>query len=226
MTNRRIFNILALAVASLLPGIVLPATAGSIPIATLSLFADFPGNGLQELSITNQTGIANGCNAFYVVCDTLAITDWTLTVTYTSSYYNASGGPSLPTPYTAQWASSADDILPTLALAIDFDLCNTLDITTCPTPTTAISKIEFHGRVDQSSFAIFDAASNGGAGGAGPLFFADQDFDITLIPSGSFPANIYESQDGSLADQSTVPEPGTLALTIVAVVTIGSRRKQ
>ncbi len=225
MTNRRILNVLALATASLLPGVVLPAAAGSIPLATLSLIADFPGNGLQEMSILNQTGMVNGCNAFYLVCDTLAITDWTLTVTYTSSYYN-SVGPSLPSPYTAQWASVADNILPTAAFAIDFDLCNTLDVTTCPSPTTAISMIEFHGRIDQSSFTIFDQASNGGAGGPGPLFFADQAVDIIFVPSASFPSSTYESQDGSVADQSTVPEPGTLALTIFGTFAVVSRRKR
>jgi len=188
------------------------ACAGQIPVINLSLSADVPSSGLQELAITNETGTGNGCGPSYPVCDALAITNWTLTVTYTSTYYN-SAGPALATPYVLHWQNSGDNILATAAKTIDFDLCGTLSVSNCTAQTTTITAIDFTGTLDQSSFAIYDPAANGGSGGPGPTFFADPAVTASLVPSG-FPADYLESADGYVSDQasSATPEPGTTLL--------------
>jgi hypothetical protein len=176
-------------------------------VATVSLSADTPNPGIQEIQIANDTGPSNGCNASYVVCDNVAIQDWMLTVDYTSGYYNGTG-PSLASPYIAQWQSSADDILPTAALAFDLDLCGSNSVLSCASPTTTITEIDFSGVLGQSSFAIFDPTANGGAGGPGPTFFANPAFSMVFLPTSGFPADYYESQDASVGEANAViPEP-------------------
>lgn len=177
-----------------------------LPIANVSISADFPSSGVQELDITNETGPANGCNSYYLVCDALSIENWTLTVSYTSSYYNVTG-PSLASPYVAKWQSGADDILPTAPLAFDFDLCGSNSVPDCSSPTTTITQIDFSGTLDQSSFTIYDPTANGGAGGPGPTFFANPSFSVVLQPSPAFPGDYFESQDAFVSNQSVVPEP-------------------
>jgi len=221
VTIRRLIQIMMLAAVALVP-----AAAGTIPVVSLSLSSDFPSSGLQEIAVTNDTGMTNGCNSTYLVCDTLAITNWTLTITYTSSYYNSAGGPSLASPYVATWQSSADNILPTASKLLDFDLCGLTDVADCAAPTTTISEIDFTGTLDQSSFAIYDASANGGAGGAGPTFFANPAISVVFTPTAGFPADYFESQDGSVADQNNAPEPATilLALSGLALARLGRRR--
>ncbi len=220
VTYRRIVHVAGLALLWLLP-----AFAGSIPVVTLSLSADIPSAGVQEIAITNDTGSTNGCNSTYVVCDALSITNWRLEVSYTSTYYNVGGGPSLATPYVALWASSADDILPTAAKTLDFDLCGVSDVSSCSGATTMITGVIFTGTLGQSSFAIYDPTANGGSGGAGPTFFADPSISFSVTPTGSFPSDYYESQDGSVSDQSnSVPEPGSLLLALGGLAA-GFRRR-
>jgi hypothetical protein len=186
-----------------------------VPVVNVSLSADVPGNGLQEILVTNETGSSSGCNAVYGVCDSLAISNWTLTVNYTSSYYGGAG-PSLPSPFVAQWQSSADDILPTAPFAVDFDLCGSVPVASCSSPTTTISSIDFSGTLSQSSFTVFDPSANGGAGGPGPTFFADPAISFSLTPSAGFPGTYYESVDGSVSDQgvSGAPEPDSALLLL------------
>ena len=187
------------------------AFAGQIPVINLSLSADLPSNGIQELALTNETGSGRGCNSAYVVCDALEITNWTLTITYSSSFYNNSG-PALATPFVLHWQGSNDNLVSTADTLLDFDLCNGADVSSCTTPTTTISRIDFTGTLDQSSFAIFDPAANGGAGGAGPTFFSDGVVTATFIVPSGFPRSYAEQQDGYVSDQAqnaVTPEPAT-----------------
>jgi hypothetical protein len=207
---------------------VLSASAfgGQIPIVNVSLSADIPSSGEQEIAITNETGTTNGCNSYYVVCDNLAIQNWTLTVDYTSTYYNGSG-PSLASPYVAQWQSSGDDILPTAALAIDFDLCGADSVSNCSSETTIITEIDFSGSLSQNSFTVFDPNANGGAGGPGPTFFANPDFSLTFLPSANFPADYFESQDGFVGSQTNgTPEPQTVLLVLGGLGALGWLRRR
>ncbi len=201
--------------------------AANLPaVINLSLSADLPSNGLQELAITNETGSSNGCSAMYEVCDTLAITNWTLTLTYTSTFYN-NPTPVLASPYVLHWQNSGDNILATAAKTLDFDLCNGASVSSCTTPTTVITRIDFTGTLDQSSFAIFDPAANGGTGGPGPTFFANPTFSVTLTPTGDYPGNYFESTDGYVADQAqnvVAPEPGSTLLLLIGGLCGGAAR--
>jgi hypothetical protein len=203
------------------------AFGGPIPVVNVSLSADFPSPGVQEIEITNETGATNGCNGYYLVCDNLAIQDWTLTVDYTSTYYNQGTGPSLASPYVLQWQSSADNILPTAYLAVDLDLCGTTSVPDCSSNTTTITEIDFSGSLDQSSFTIYDPNADGGAGGPGPTFFANPNFSLTFPPSSAYPGDYFESQDGSVSDQTNVlPEPKTSLLLLGGLGAFGWFRRR
>lgn len=205
----------------LLSAVTLASAYGDIPVVNVSISADTPNSGIQEILITNETGPLNGCNSYYLVCDNLAITNWTLTVDYTSTYYNGTG-PSLPTPDVVQWQGPGDNILPTGNLGFDFDLCGTTSVPNCSAPTTTITEIDFTGSLDQSIFTIYDPTANGGAGGPGPTFFANPDFSLTFAPSAGFPGDYFESQDGFVGSQSNVlPEPNYSLLVFGGLVTLG-----
>jgi hypothetical protein len=203
----------------------MPLYADSIDIVTLSLSADTPNAGIQEIAITNQSGPVNGCNAIYAACDTLAIESWTLTVDYTSSYYNGSG-PTLASPYIVQWSDSTDDILPAAVKAFDLDLCGSSDVPDCSEQTTAITEIDFTGSLDRANFTIYDPNANNGNGGPGPAFFANPAFSLTLLPSAGFPSDYFESLDGFVGDQlSAAPEPGTMLLFAGGLVVLSRLRR-
>jgi hypothetical protein len=183
-------------------------TFGDIPVVNVSISADTPNSGIQEVLLTNETGPFNGCNSYYLVCDNLAIQNWTLTVDYTSTYYNSSTGPSLPVPYVVQGQGPGNNILPSGNLGFDFDLCGTTSVPNCSSPTTTITEIDFSGSLDQSIFTIYDPTANGGAGGPGPTFFANPDFSLIFLPSAGFPGDYFESMDGFVGSQNNVlPEP-------------------
>ncbi len=71
--------------------------ADTISIGSLAILADSPTLGDQELTISNLTG--SNCSADYAACTNVNFTNWTLTVNYTSSYYNNGGGPAEPAPF-------------------------------------------------------------------------------------------------------------------------------
>ena len=201
-------------------------SAASIPVVNISINADIPNTGGQEIQIVNETGLTNGCGAYYQVCDQLNIVDWALTVHYTSSYYNSPGNPILPSPFTSTWSSSADNI-GTSPLAFDFDLCSGVSALSCGTPTTTITEIDFSGQLDQSSFTIYDPNANSGAGGPGPTFFSNPSFSVVLTPTGSFPADFVESTDGSVSDQiSVTPEPSSTLLLLSGFLALNWRRRR
>lgn len=58
-----------------------------------------------------------------------------------------------------------------------------------------------------------------GSGGAGPLFFASADFSAVLSVTGDYPANYYESVNGTVSQiEATAPEPRTLTLVLPMVL--------
>jgi hypothetical protein len=203
----------------------MPVLGDSIAVVNVSLSADETNAGEQEIIINNETG-PNGCVSNYPVCDTLTIQNWTLTVDYTSTYYNGTG-PSLPTPDVIQWQSPADNILPSGNLGYEFDLCGTTSVPDCLSPTTTITEIDFSGSLDRSSFTIYDPNANGGAGGPGPTFFANPNFSMTFLPSPGFPGDYIESQDGLVNDQTSVlPEPETSLLMFGGLGVLGWFRRR
>jgi hypothetical protein len=196
----------------------------TISVGNISILADSPTAGDQEVTISNYTGPGN-CSISYAACSSLDFIDWTLTVNYTSSYYsgapNTGGGPTEPNPFVTTSATHGV-ISPSPAnMVFDFDLCGGVNIGNC-TPTTTITSIEFAGQIAPSSFCLFDQTANGC-----PLdpqnrttFFANPNFD--LIWNGSSPTSPFvnetttpftTSPDITVTDQTPIaPEPGSFLL--------------
>lgn len=184
-----------------------------VAVGSISLNADFPLTGEQAIVVTNLTGLVDGCNPSYPACSNLALTDWMLTVDYTTTFYNQSGDPSLASPYVVQWQSDADDIEPGDSLTVALDLCNGIDVGDCGSPTTTVTSISFSGAINPASFPLYDPTANGGNGGPGATFLSGGTFTATLSPTAGFPSDYYEAQDITVGSQtSTVPEPPSLCL--------------
>src|SRR5215469_7010086 len=116
-----------------------PAFGASISVGNLSILADSPTAGDQELTINNLTGPAN-CFSDYPACTNLAFTNWTLTVHFTSTFYNTGSNPSAPDPFIATSATNGGDITPgSTNNVFDFDLCGGVDINNGCTPATTIT---------------------------------------------------------------------------------------
>jgi hypothetical protein len=198
-----------------------PVFADSIGIGNISILADNPTGGVQELTINNLTGFS--CGLGYAACTNLDFTDWTLTVNYTSSYYNGSG-PIEPTPFVFTDSGSGlyggfGDITPSSTNNIfDFDLCGGAG--SCPDgPVTTITSVEFSGQISPASFCLYDPTASGCGN---TTFFANPNFD--LVWNGSSPQSPYvdetsvyaQSPDITVTNQdivvSTTPEPGTFFL--------------
>ena len=199
------------------------ASADIAPVGIISLNTDFPLTGEQEIDITNMTGPVDGCNSLYPSCTGLSLTDWTLTVNYTSTFYNQPGNPALATPYVLQWQSSADDIAPGAPLTVDLDLCGSLDVFSCPTPTTTVTSIVFTGEINPVNFPLFDPTADGGLGGPGATFFSDGTFSAVLTPSLAFPSDFFESQDITVSSLgvSPTPEPTSVWLLGALLLVLG-----
>ena len=193
-----------------------------VSVGSISLNADFPLPGEQSIAITNLTGL---CIASYPACSNLALTDWTLTVDYTSTFYNQPGNPALASPYVVQWQNSANDIEAGSSLLVPLDLCNGAAVGACGTPTTAVSSVSFQGEISPASFVLYDPTANGGAGGPGALFSSNGGFSVTFTPTAGFPAHYYEALDITVGPQtSVVPEPDCKwLLGIVAAFYLGKR---
>jgi hypothetical protein len=200
----------------------------SYAVVNVSLTADFPGDGQQQILITNETGV-NGCTVDYQVCDNVALLNWTLTVAYTSSYYNGTGTV-LPNPFVVAWSSASDNIVPANTLNFDLDLCNGAAVASCTTATTSISSITFSGDLSQSQLTVFDPTANGGTGGAGPSATVDPHFSLTLVPGNAFPAATFDfvAKDGLVSDVNVnvLPEPGTTLLLLGGLLTALAVRRR
>jgi hypothetical protein len=205
-----------------------PVFADTISIGYLSILSDSPTGGEQELTITNMTGPGNCQAVEYTACTNLNFTDWTLTINYTSDYYNGSG-PAEPAPFVFTDSGSGPfggigDITPSSTNnTFDFDLCAGLGSCANPDdPDTQITSVEFSGQISPSSFCLYDPASNGCNETTPDMFFANPNFD--LVWNGSSPESPYvdedlfpyaQSPDITVTDQSIpteIPEPGTFFL--------------
>jgi hypothetical protein len=196
----------------------LPAFADSISLGYLSILADSPTGGEQELTINNLTGPDN-CYSSYPACTNLDFTNWTLTVDYTSSYYNGTG-PSEPTPFVFTSATYGD-ITPSSANNVfDFDLCGGAG-SCADGPITTITSVEFSGQISPSSFCLFDPSVPGCNPITPVTFFADPNFDMVWnanSPLGSpyvdENSSYAQSPDITVTDQNlnSTPEPGSLFL--------------
>jgi hypothetical protein len=209
-----------------------PVFADSISIGYISILADSPNNGEQQLTISNLTGDTNCVNYGppYSACTSLDFTNWTLTVTYTSDYYNGTG-PAEPDPFVFTDSGSGPyggfgDITPSSANNVfDFDLCAGLSSCTNPDdPDTQITSVEFSGQISPSSFCLYDATVPGCNTEDPDTFFADPNFDMVWTnssPGGSpyvdedlFP--YAQSPDITVSDEippsTSAPEPSTFSL--------------
>ncbi len=209
-----------------------PVFADSISVGFLNILADSPTVGSQEVTIFNETG--SNCWSSYTACANLNFTNWTLTVTYTSSYYNGTG-PAEPSPLVYTDAAGFGDITPGANPVFDFDLCGGLS--SCVSPVTTITQVEFKGQISPASFCLW----NGTDGVCGPTtFFADSHFD--MIWNGSSPQSPYVDQSTVILSQSPdiivnsastvtppvtgTPEPGSLflAASLIPVAWFGRRK--
>ncbi|HEY3826890.1 MAG TPA: hypothetical protein VGL82_20165 [Bryobacteraceae bacterium] len=198
----------------------LPAFADSISVGYLSILSDSPTPGEQELTINNLTGPGN-CYSSYPACTNLDFTNWTLTVDYTSSYYNGTG-PAEPTAFVYTSGTFGDITPGSTNNVFDFDLCGGAASCANPdSPVTTITSIEFSGQISPSSFCLFDPAANGCNESSPVTFFANSNFD--LVWNGSSPQlplvdedlNPYaQSPDITVTDQvlNSAPEPGSFFL--------------
>jgi hypothetical protein len=200
----------------------LPAFADSISVGFLSILSDSPTPGDQELTVSNLTGPGN-CSSFgppYSACSNLDFTNWTLTVNYTSTYYNGSG-PAEPTPFVYTSATNGGDITPSSANNVfDFDLCG--GATSCASPITTITSVEFSGQISPASFCLYDPSVLGCNESNPVTFFANPNFDMVWngnSPTGSpyvDESSVFSAQspDIVVTDQTVnlTPEPGSFFL--------------
>ena len=224
-------RVVLFAVLFSVPVFSVPVFGDSISIGYISILADSPNSGEQQLTISNLTGNAN-CQSFgppYSACSNLNFTDWTLTVDYTSDYYNGSG-PSEPAPFVFTDSGAGPfggfgDITPSSTNNLfDFDLCAGLSACGNPdNPDTQITSVEFSGQISPSSFCLYDPSSSGCNEADPTTFFANPNFDMVWNAgsSGGSPfvdedlTPYAQSPDITVSDQtppSTVPEPGTFSL--------------
>jgi hypothetical protein len=209
--------------------LLLPTTAlaSTVSVGSVSFNADFPLTGEQSIVITNLTGLVDGCNAVYSACSNLALTGWTLTVDYTSTFYNQSGNPSLAVPYVVQWNSSADDIQAGASLTVPLDLCNGDAVGICATPTTTVTSLFFSGAITPAGFPLYDPNANGGSGGPGATFVSGGSFLVTVSPTSDFPNDYYEAVDIIVSEQSSaIPEPACAWLVAVAATFFACQRRR
>jgi hypothetical protein len=206
-----------------------PAFA-DISVGYLSLLADNPTGGEQNLTISNVTGSAD-CDAVeYLSCTNLNFTNWTLTVNYTSDYYNFSG-PNVPSPLVFTDGGSGSyggfgDITAGNSLSFPIDLCAGAGSCANPNnPDTQITSVEFSGQISPSAFCLYDIAASGCNLTNPTTFFANPNFD--LIWTGAPGVGPYvdedseflyagaQSPDITVATQSNTvvtPEPGGFVL--------------
>jgi hypothetical protein len=210
-----------LAILALVP--LVPVFADSINIGYIANLSDSPTGGEQELAIYNLTGPANCQAGEYNACSNLNLTNWTLTVDYTSSYYTGTS-----VAYTDSGSGpygGFGDITPSSTNNVfDLDLCGgAASCTDIDNPTTTITSVEFSGQISPSSICLYDASA-GGCNGSNPTtFFGNPAFD--LVWNGSSPQTPYvnednvayaQSPDFAVTDQSSgVPEPSTFLLFVV-----------
>ena len=197
-----------------------PAFADSISVGYLSILSDSPTSGEQELTISNLTGPGN-CYASYPACTNLDFTNWTLTVNYTSTYYNGTG-PAEPAPFVFTSATHGGDLTPSSPNnTFDFDLCGGAGSCADPgSPITSITSVEFSGQISPSSFCLYDPSVLGCNPITPVTFFANPNFD--LVWNGSSPQSPYvdensnyaQSPDITVADQTvnSAPEPRSIIL--------------
>jgi hypothetical protein len=192
-----------------------------ISVGYLSILADFPTGGIQELTISNLTGPGN-CSGYgppYSACSNLDFTNWTLTVNYTSTYYNGSG-PTEPSPFVYTSATYGDITPGSNNNVFDLDLCGGAGLCANPdSPITTITSVEFSGQISPSSFCLYDPSANGCSITNPTTFFADPNFDLVWNGGSPQPPLVDEdlnpyaqSPDITVTDQSTgtgtvTPEP-------------------
>ena len=195
----------------------------TISVGNISILADSPIPGEQEVTINNLTG--PNCSISYAACSSLNFIDWDLTVTYTSSYYsggsNTGSGPAEANPVTFTSATYGD-ITPGSSTVFDFDLCGGVDVGSGCTPATTITSIEFSGQISPSSFCLYDATANGCPISNSTTFFASPGFDLVwnssspLIPYVDETTTTYTySPDITVVDGA--PEPGSFLLFLTAL---------
>jgi hypothetical protein len=204
----------------LILGVLLGAPAfADISVGYLSILADSPTSGLQELTISNVTGQGNCDPVEYTACTNLDFTDWTLTVNYTSSYYNSGApAPTEPSPFVITEAGSAlGDITPgSQNNTFDFDLCGGAG--SCASgPGTTITSVEFSGQISPAAICLYDSGAGGCNNAAPNTFFANPNFDLVwnaASPGGSpyvDENSIYaQSSDITVTNQggsNALPEP-------------------
>ena len=172
----------------------------SLPAATidagwLSLTYDSPIVGLQQVAVTNQTG-PGICSADYPACDSLSFSGWVLAVNF------AAGPPAL-----FQW--DQNDPATTIQPGTYGPNNWAFDV------ARPIASITFTGRIDPSSFNLFDPVTNAPADPP-MLFLADPSFSVTLAIPGDF-ENVFYAQQEILVGQAgaaTVPEPSSFFLLL------------
>lgn len=169
--------------------------AAAVDLGWLSLTSDTPVTGLQQVSVTNQTG-PTLCSDVYAACDNIGFLDWTLTVNF------ASGTPAI-------FLSDPNDPSTTIQPGT-FSPFNWVFAL-----TPAITDIVFAARIDPSSFNQFDPAANGAADPP-VLFLSGGTFQTTLLVPAGFgdpnadPLTIYAQQELLVSDapvEGVVPEP-------------------
>jgi hypothetical protein len=202
----------------------LPAFGTTIAVGNLSILSDSPTPGEQQLTINNLTG-ASTCDPIeYTSCTSLDFTNWTLTVNYTSDYYNGGGGSAQPNPFVFTDSGSGTyggfgDIAPSSTNnTFQFDLCaGVYPCTNVDSPDSTITSAEFSGQISPASdICLYNLSSCTTFNTTNPNF--------DLIWNSSSPQSPYVDEDTApyalspditVTDQVTttaVPEPGSLFL--------------
>ena len=218
------------------------AHADTVAIGQLTLSYD---NGYQDISFFNLTGAGQGCQIDglqYSVCNGIAVSNWTLTITATnenppssdpsasynnnlSSQITFTGGPSdVITPY--------DGINPyiggssgTWQIPLNFD--NSDEPLCPPTCDYQITQVTFSGTISAADLPL-ELGNSTSYNGSDPSTYtsfdaeqtfsstwdvsSDDDYSIASLP---VPQLLYDSADVLVSNQapvSSVPEPGEIGI--------------
>jgi hypothetical protein len=180
----------------------LPAYAAPISIGQITLNGDSPAPGLQQIEVLNMTG--SGCDPSYPVCNAISITDWMLSVTYSSG--------AVVHAENSTWLSSSDDIGPTTPSPSSFPWVLDFSCTanSCPPYDTVVMQVSFSGTLNNTILQLSDNS----------VFFAQPDFTVQFTPVPDFA--YLDSADILVTDQSQVPvpEPSTLSYMLFALIAL------
>jgi hypothetical protein len=191
-----------------------PAFA-DLSVGYLTITSDSPTGGEQQLAIINMTGPANCQLTEYTACTPLNFTNWTLTIDYTSSYYNGTG-PTEPSPLVFTDSGSGlfggYDIVPSGSMPsstnnlFPIDLCGGAGACSDPNiPITTITSVEFSGQISSSSICLYDPAVSGCNVANPTTFAANRNFDLKWNSSSTSSAASPSATGSPYVDEGSTP---------------------